>query len=123
MLAGLLPAPKNAFAPRVDAPDSIQKEVQPPPSSSQLRVREIPSYPYRKGFVPIEPQDFGDGGAYPEIHVVQYPLNMGRPGHKSSALVAVSLDSSGSIQTDMIVKQGTNKNKLVQSKMDDIREK
>ena len=48
---------------------------------------------------------------------------MGRPGHKSSALVAVSLDSSGSIQTDMIVKQGTNKNRLVQSKMDDIREK
>ncbi len=63
------------------------------------------------------------GGAYPEIHVVQYPLNMGRPGHKSSALVAVSLDSSGSIQTDMIVKQGANKNRMVQSKMDDIKEK
>ena len=85
--------------------------------------RNIPPYPYRQGFVPLELEDFGDGGAYPEIHVVQYPLNMGRPGHKSTALVAVSLDSDGAIQTDMIIKQGTNKSRMIQSKMDDIKEK
>jgi len=48
---------------------------------------------------------------------------MGKPGQKSSALVPISLDSQGTIQMDMIVKQGSNKNRMVQSKMDDIKEK
>ena len=55
--------------------------------------------------------------------MVQYPLNMGRPGQKSSALVTVQVDESGKIRTDMIVKQGGNKNKIVQSQMSDIKEK
>lgn len=67
--------------------------------------------------------DFGDGGAFPELHMVQYPLNMGRPGQKSSALVTVQVDESGKLRTDMIVKQGTNKNRMVQSQMSDIKEK
>jgi SNW domain-containing protein 1 len=67
--------------------------------------------------------DFGDGGAYPELHMVQYPLNMGRPGQKSSALVTVQVDESGRMRTDMIVKQGGNKTKMVQSQMSDIKEK
>ena len=50
--------------------------------------------------------DFGDGGAFPEIHVVQYPLHMGRPGHKSSAVVAVAVDEAGGVRFDAIVKQG-----------------
>jgi len=85
--------------------------------------RMIPPYPNRKGFVPLDVDDFGDGGAYPELHVVQYPLNMGRPGQKSSALVTVQVDESGKIRTDMIVKQGGNKDKIVQSQMSDIKEK
>ena len=32
----------------------------------------------REGFVPGSVEDFCDGGAFPEIHVAQYPLNMGR---------------------------------------------
>lgn len=32
----------------------------------------------REDFVPRTVEDFGDGGAFPEIHVAQYPLNMGR---------------------------------------------
>ena len=30
------------------------------------------------------PSDYGDGGSFPEIHVAQYPLDMGREG-KSEA--------------------------------------
>jgi SNW domain-containing protein 1 len=71
----------------------------------------------------LEVSDFGDGGAYPELHMVQYPLNMGRPGQKSSALVTVQVDETGKIRTDMIVKQGGNKSKIVQSQMSDIKEK
>jgi SNW domain-containing protein 1 len=55
--------------------------------------------------------------------MVQYPLNMGRPGQKSSALVTVQVDESGRMRTDIIVKQGGNKTKMVQSQMSDIKEK
>ena len=85
--------------------------------------KSIPSYPCRQGFVPLAPEDFGDGGAYPEIHVVQYPLGMGKPGQKSSALVPVRVDESGTVKTDALVKQGSNKNKIVQSQISDIKEK
>ncbi|KAL8143914.1 LOW QUALITY PROTEIN: hypothetical protein V2J09_016946 [Rumex salicifolius] len=40
----------------------------------------IPQYPNRAGnksFMPRRPDDFGDGGAYPEIHIAQYPLGEG----------------------------------------------
>ena len=86
--------------------------------------RTIPAYPNRKGFVPLNEEDFADGGAYPEIHVVQYPRTMAKPGaRKSSALVPVQVDETGKLRTDMIVRQGSNRDKLVQSQMSDIKEK
>ena len=40
-----------------------------------LAVRkEPPPYGARSGFVPRTIHDFGDGGAFPEIHVAQFPL-------------------------------------------------
>nr|POF14524.1 isoform 2 of snw/ski-interacting protein [Quercus suber] len=33
---------------------------------------------HNEGFVPQKVEDFGDGGAFPEIHIAQFPLNMGR---------------------------------------------
>ncbi len=44
----------------------------------QKPKKQIPSYGNRQGFVPRTVEDFGDGGAFPEIHVAQYPLDMGR---------------------------------------------
>lgn len=41
-------------------------------------VARIPAYGQRKGWKPRKPEDFGDGGAYPEINSAQYPLDMGR---------------------------------------------
>jgi len=38
----------------------------------------IPPYGQRQNWVPRSVEDFGDGGAFPEIHIPQYPLNMGR---------------------------------------------
>ena len=35
---------------------------------------EPPPYGARSGFVPRTINDFGDGGAFPEIHVAQFPL-------------------------------------------------
>jgi SNW domain-containing protein 1 len=73
--------------------------------------------------MPINPEDFGDGGAFPEIHIVQYPLDMGRPGVKSTAVIAVNVDEKGQVSYDAIVKQGGNANKIVQTSLDDIKEK
>lgn len=33
-----------------------------------------PPYGYRKTFIPRNERDFGDGGAFPEIHIAQYPM-------------------------------------------------
>eukprot|EP01031_Cornospumella_fuschlensis_P034361 gene34361-41592_t len=115
-LAEILPAPKR------------QQEAakQPKASSGQSKSkvdRNIPSYPNRKGFMPSKPEDFGDGGAYPEIHIVQYPLNMGRPGQKSTAVIPVQVSETGNLRTDLIVKQGANKNKIVQTSLSDVKEK
>jgi SNW domain-containing protein 1 len=45
------------------------------------KSRSLPPYSQRTSpfpFVPTELNDFNDGGAYPEIHSTQYPLNLGR---------------------------------------------
>lgn len=85
--------------------------------------KEIPPYLQRSSFVPVDLDDFGDGGAYPEIHVIQYPLNMGKPGVKSTAVITVDVDENGQVRYDAIVKQGTNKNKIVQTSLSDLKEK
>jgi len=58
-------------------------------------------------------QDFGDGGAFPEIHLAQYPMNLGKPAEseaktKSNSL-AVQLDATGKVKYDLIARQGHGK--------------
>lgn len=38
----------------------------------------VPRYGRRQGWKPRSQADFGDGGSYPECHIAQYPLEMGR---------------------------------------------
>ena len=56
-------------------------------------------------------QDFGDGGAYPEIQVAQYPLGMGFKKSTSNAL-AMQVDASGKIKYDAIARQGHSQDKV-----------
>ena len=85
--------------------------------------QKVPPYGHRQSFVPRAQADFGDGGAFPEIHVAQFPLEMGRPAAKkagasdgkaagggvggisglgnnsgSTAIVAVDVDESGKVR-------------------------
>eukprot|EP01062_Namystynia_karyoxenos_P071730 TRINITY_DN673_c1_g2_i1.p1 TRINITY_DN673_c1_g2~~TRINITY_DN673_c1_g2_i1.p1 ORF type:complete len:547 (+),score=189.98 TRINITY_DN673_c1_g2_i1:101-1642(+) len=62
--------------------------------------------------------DFGDGGAFPEIHISQYPLGMGRPGKKSNAL-ALTTDATGAVQHTALVRQGQRADKTIFSKVSD----
>lgn len=81
--------------------------------------REPPPYGYRKGWIPRVLEDFGDGGAFPEIHVAQYPLDMGRKKKMSNAL-AIQVDAEGKIKYDAIARQGQSKDKVIYSKYTDL---
>lgn len=56
-------------------------------------------------------QDFGDGGAFPEIHTAQYPLGMGQKKSTATAL-AKQVDATGKIKYDAIAKYGHAKDKV-----------
>ncbi|KAF2285239.1 hypothetical protein GH714_039077 [Hevea brasiliensis] len=82
----------------------------------------VPPYLERKGFVPRRVEDFGDGGAFPEIHIAQYPLDMGRgksakPGSK---ILPLTVDAHGNVAYDAIVKQNENAKKIVYSQHKDL---
>ena len=57
-----------------------QEEQEQAAGASPAPTCRAPPYGKRvsSGFVPRAPEDFGDGGAYPEIHVAQYPMGLGR---------------------------------------------
>ena len=84
-------------------------------------TKAIPPYGNRSGWIPRHVSDFGDGGAFPEIHMAQYPLDMGRKDKagKSNAL-AIQLDAEGKIKYDAIARQGHHKDKNVYSKFTDL---
>jgi SNW domain-containing protein 1 len=57
-------------------------------------------------WVPREVADFADGGAFPEIHVAQFPLDMGRKDSKGQNTIALQMDAAGNIKYDAILHQG-----------------
>ena len=115
-----LPAPKYQYSKASEPPSASASQRRHEVAAQQSRV---PPYLHRQNFIPHNPEDFGDGGAFPEIHIVQYPLNMGKPGTRSTAVVAVDVDESGQVRYDAIVKQGSNRTKSVQSTLEDLKEK
>lgn len=56
--------------------DDERKLLKGAPAIGALVSAKISAPPYgeRKGWIPRVEADFGDGGAFPEITVVQYPL-------------------------------------------------
>lgn len=147
-----LPAPTRSVPtlPRPSA-SSVSSSEQHAPQ----KVTQVPSYEERcrtalavarltpdqrkqqniKLFVPRSLADFDDGGAFPEIHIAQYPRHMGNPHIKkttagaavagaqsrSTAIVNVQVDEKGDVSYDAIVKGGTNADKTVYSKYEDLK--
>ncbi|XP_067130581.1 SNW domain-containing protein 1 [Centruroides vittatus] len=117
-LATLLPLPTQA----VYNEDEVEKSRKLPfPSQAIVPSRKLPAYGQRQGWVPRNPEDYGGGGAYPEIPVAQYPLEMGRKkGKTNSNSLPVQLDAQGKIKYDVIVRQGHSKDKIVYHKFQDM---
>ncbi|KAG0269387.1 mRNA splicing protein [Actinomortierella ambigua] len=83
----------------------------------------IPPYGKRKGWKPRKQEDYGDGGAYPEIHAPQYPLDMGKKkkqATKAGSTVALQVDAQGNVAYDAIAKQGKSAKQTVQSQFKDL---
>lgn len=125
------PAPPVCKAPNYEQRCKAASEVARMPPAERK---------HKKLFVPRSLADFDDGGAFPEIHVAQYPRHMGNPHLKkktaasssggttsaggqpiSRAIVNVEVDKNGEISYDAIVKGGTNADKTVYSRYEDMR--
>ncbi|KAL0552848.1 hypothetical protein IC582_011975 [Cucumis melo] len=125
-LKDLLPAVKSATVTHYDHSNDpwfkqrfSSSEAE---QTSVVKANPVPPYLKRSGFVPRRVEDFGDGGAFPEIHIAQYPLDMGRdksskPGSK---ILPVTVDAHGNVAYDAIVKQNENSKKIVYSQHKDL---
>ncbi|XP_058799473.1 puff-specific protein Bx42 isoform X1 [Phymastichus coffea] len=119
-LASLLPQPSQVVWDRDD--EAREAKLRQRPVSALVKaVVSAPPYGQRKGWIPRTEEDYGDGGAFPEIHVAQYPLGMGAKGKETTSnALAVQLDSQGKVKYDLIARQGHSKDKIVYSKLTDL---
>ncbi|XP_007432555.3 SNW domain-containing protein 1-like [Python bivittatus] len=110
-LTSFLPAPTQLSQDQLELEERARSQRVRQTALVSSR-REPPPYGYRKGWIPRMLEDFGEGGAFPEIHVAQYPLDMGRKKKMSNAL-AVQVDAEGKIKYDAIARQGQSKDKVI----------
>ncbi|OAA72595.1 SKI-interacting protein, SKIP [Cordyceps fumosorosea ARSEF 2679] len=79
-----------------------------------------PPYGQRVGWRPRSQEDFGDGGAFPEVPVAQYPLDMGRKGSTTSNALAVQVDAEGKVKYDAIARQGHGEGRIIHTSFKDL---
>ncbi|KAI3965144.1 hypothetical protein MKW92_015642 [Papaver armeniacum] len=132
-LIDILPAVKSATSTtahynHANSPWFKQRYISNPEPAhaavvAHAKAKVIPPYPNRYGFVPRKPEDFGDGGAFPEIHVAQYPLGMGRKDGQQklgSKILPLTVDAQGNVAFDAILRQNENASKIVYSSHRDL---
>ncbi|KAI5816430.1 putative transcriptional regulator Cwf13/SkiP [Pyronema omphalodes] len=121
----VLPAPKHASeddrsAARPTARILGNADVE----RQQLVLKQYgpPPYGQRTTWRPRSQEDYGDGGAFPEIPIAQYPLDMGRKGGKTTKQKALALqvDAEGKVKYDAIAKQGHGSNRIVHASFKDL---
>ncbi|KAF7716416.1 Pre-mRNA-processing protein [Penicillium ucsense] len=110
-----LPQHAQPRGPRVVGADQLDE------TQVILRKTGPPPYGNRAGWRPRAPEDFGDGGAFPEILVAQYPLDMGRKGASSTSnALAVQVDAEGKVKYDAIARRGHGDNRIVHASFKDL---
>eukprot|EP01119_Soliformovum_irregulare_P007019 TRINITY_DN19426_c0_g1_i1.p1 TRINITY_DN19426_c0_g1~~TRINITY_DN19426_c0_g1_i1.p1 ORF type:complete len:563 (-),score=152.12 TRINITY_DN19426_c0_g1_i1:49-1737(-) len=114
-LSSFLPAPKHTT--NQSFREQFISNTPKVESSRSNATQGVPAYGKRSGWVPRVVTDFGDGGAFPEIHVPQFPLNMGRESN-SSQTVPLTVDNQGQIRYDAVINPGGTKK--LQSRHSDL---
>lgn len=71
-----LPTPRYSRPAAVHSDD--EDDHSPAAKVSTALTTVVRPYGSRRGWKPTRQEEFGDGGAYPECHVAQYPLDLGR---------------------------------------------
>ncbi|GAA5856054.1 hypothetical protein JCM8547_002959 [Rhodosporidiobolus lusitaniae] len=110
-----LPAPLHA-----SSTDDHNSAPSAPSTSTAIAVTGPPPYGQRKGWRPKSQADFGDGGAFPEAHVAQYPLEMGRKKTASGNTLALQVDADGNVNYGAIAQQGQRNGVNVQASFKDL---
>src|ERR1700733_3413558 len=104
--------PRPAHTPIISAYDDSDEEQADQPSVSALTIRaSLPAYGMRRGWQPMSQDDFGDGGAYPECHVAQYPLDMGRK--KVSCALARNIRNASSPASIRLLQETPSRYRLI----------
>ena len=82
----------------------------------------IPPYGQRENYIPRCREDYGDGGAFPEIHITQYPLDMGRSSLAGDTrVVSVAVDENGAADFQRnLLNQGHSKSLIIHSKISSL---
>ncbi|MCJ1312546.1 mRNA splicing protein [Agyrium rufum] len=126
-----LPAHAQPKGPRVIGADALENtQVVLKVSMEDLVVknrltvivqrRGPPAYGQRLGWRPRSAEDYGDGGAFPEIPVAQYPLDMGRKSATTSNALAVQVDGEGKVKYDAIARRGHGENRIIHTSFKDL---
>ncbi|CAD5226426.1 unnamed protein product [Bursaphelenchus okinawaensis] len=131
-LADILPAPVNArddlssevtrdswFKGREDA---LENEIK------AVVLKSVPPYGQRSAYTPRVPEDYGDGGAFPEIHIAQFPLGMGSEtglarNVGANKTLALQYDKDGKLRHDAIAKIGHGKDKIVHTRLQNTKQR
>ncbi|KAF4315141.1 hypothetical protein BBO99_00008010 [Phytophthora kernoviae] len=124
-MSALFPAPVRSYTTFSDASAASTSSSS---SSLPSYTTSVPKYPLRvkQQFVPRRNEDFGDGGAYPELHIAQFPLGMGKKKGTTSAGGTLALQvrgQDGAVSYDAIVTQQHRDKTKVYTKFSDIVEK
>ncbi|KAG2412849.1 hypothetical protein HFD88_010406 [Aspergillus terreus] len=110
-----LPQHAQPRGPRIVGADQLDE------TQVVLRRTGPPPYQNRTGWRPRAPEDFGDGGAFPEILVAQYPLDMGRKGSSSTSnALTVQVDAEGKVKYDAIARRGHGEDRIVHASFKDL---
>lgn len=88
--------------------------------SNDVQRNGPPPYGQRTGWRPRAQEDFGDGGAFPEIPIAQYPLDMGKKQASSSNALALQVDGEGKVKYDAIARRGHGENRIVHASFKDL---
>ncbi|KAL6875361.1 SKIP/SNW domain-containing protein [Trichoderma longibrachiatum] len=125
-LQASLPKPKYTGE-EEEAPSRVQQRGPRIVGPGQLDETQIvlkrsgpPPYGQRAGWRPRSQEDFGDGGAFPEIPIAQYPLDMGKKGAKTSNALALQVDAEGKVKYDAIARQGHGEGRIIHTSFKDL---
>jgi SNW domain-containing protein 1 len=108
------PSRANQHGPRIVGVGQIDE------TQIVLKRSGPPPYGQRSGWRPRGQEDFGDGGAFPEIPIAQYPLEMGKKTATTNNALAIQVDSEGKVKYDAIARQGHGEGRIIHTSFKDL---